>query len=355
MDVIITYGKEILLNSWSMLSLMAPYLLLGFFAGGVLSVLVSPRLVEEHLGGHGLWPVLKASAFGVPLPLCSCSVLPVSASLRRHGASRGAVTAFLISTPQTGLDNIFVTLSLLGPVFAVFTPIVTFLSGVVGGVLVDIFEPHGESDVKVIEKCVRGCCRVEPESRGGKIQRMFRHAFYELPVDIGRALMVGILIAGAISTFMPDDFFISMGLTGLTAILVLMLCGIPIYVCATASIPIAFALIEKGASPGAALAFLMTGPASNAAGLSTIWKLLGPRTAFIYLGSIALTAIGAALALDGIFPNLELPVAKSGHSGHEFMPHWLQITFAVLLILMLIPSFLPLRKHAGHEHDTPEK
>ena len=351
MGTILGYITQVLINSWDLLRLMAPYLLFGFFAGGLLSVFVSARLVEEHLGGHGFWPVLKASAFGVPLPLCSCSVLPVSASLRRHGASRGAVTSFLISTPQTGVDSIFVTASLLGPVFAVFKPLAALVSGVLGGIVVDVLEPHGESDVQVIEKCVHGCCKAEHETRGGKIYRMFHHAFIELPLDIGRALVVGILIAGVISTFMPKDFFLTTGITGLTAILVLMLCGIPIYVCATASIPVAFALMDRGgASAGAALAFLMTGPASNAAGIAAVWKMLGARTALIYLGAVAMTAVASALALDWMFPNLALP-AMTTHAAHEFLPQWLQIASVILLVVILIPSFLPRRKHAEHEHE----
>lgn len=351
MDTILLYIREILANSWGMLLMMAPYLLFGFFAGGLLSVLVSPQLVERHLGGHGIWPVLKASALGVPLPLCSCSVLPVSASLRRHGASRGAITSFLISTPQTGVDNILVTFSMLGPVFALFTPIVTFVSGVVGGVLVDIFEPHGESDPQVIEQCVRGCCRAEGDTRGGKIYRLLHHAFYELPLDIGRALVVGILVAGVISTFMPKDFFLTTGITGLTAILVLMLCGIPIYVCATASIPVAYALMAQGgASAGAALAFLMTGPATNAAGISAIWKMLGRRTTLIYLGSVAATAVASALTLDWMFPGLnkKLPTISAAHAESGFLPMWLDVACVILLVIVLIPSFLPRRKH---EHD----
>ena len=136
MDWILTFVAA----SWAVFGAMAPYLLLGFVVAGLLSVVISPEFVERHLGGRGIWPVIKASAFGVPLPLCSCGVIPVAASLRRHGASKGATTAFLISTPQTGVDSIMVTFSLLGPVYAVFRPVVALISGVFGGAVVTASE-----------------------------------------------------------------------------------------------------------------------------------------------------------------------------------------------------------------------
>ena len=138
---------KVIYEFWGTFSDMAPYLLFGFFIAGLLSVFVSPEKVERHLGGNGIWPVLKASVFGVPLPLCSCGVIPVATSLRRHGASRGATTAFLLSTPQTGVDSIMVTFSLLGPVFAIFRPLAAFVTGTVGGVLVNIFGHSVHDDV----------------------------------------------------------------------------------------------------------------------------------------------------------------------------------------------------------------
>ena len=127
------FAKSIAIGVWATLSEMSPYLLFGFFVAGILSVLISQRIVERHLGGRGIWPLLKASIFGVPLPLCSCGVIPVSMSLHKHGASKGSVISFLLSTPQTGVDSIFVTLSLLGPVFAVFRPLAALVTGIVGG------------------------------------------------------------------------------------------------------------------------------------------------------------------------------------------------------------------------------
>jgi len=335
---------DVILNAalavWNTLCEMAPYLLFGFFAAGVLSVFVSQRLVERHLGGHGLWPVVKASLFGVPLPLCSCSVIPVTASLRRHGASRGATTAFLISTPQTGVDSILVTFALLGPVFAVFRPVAAFISGLLGGGAVDALEPHGEADTAPVEECEDACCA---DNANGKLMRAVSYGFIDLPRDIGLALVVGILVAGLISAVMPDLADVG---KGVLAILVMMLLGIPVYVCATASIPVAAALMLKGVSPGAALAFLMTGPATNAAGIATVWRIMGRRTALVYLATVAATAFAAGLILDYVFT-----IAGSGAAkGMGWMlPEEAKVASAIALLLILAVALVR-RKPKEHSH-----
>ncbi len=341
---------------------MAPYLLFGFLAAGLLSVLVSPQTVERHLGGHGFWPVLKAALFGIPLPLCSCSVLPVTASLRRHGAGRGAAVAFLISAPETGVDSILATFSLLGPVWAVFKPLAALASGLAGGALVDVLEPHGEADTQAVAPCEDACCGEEAAAGRNRFARIIAHGFIELPRDIGRPLLIGMLIAGAIAVFVPQTVLETVG-TGFGGIVFLMLLGIPMYVCATASIPVAAALVMKGASPGAALAFLMTGPATNAAGIATVWKMMGARTALVYLGSIAFTALGAGLLFDLLVKEMKIPPLSP---PHEMLPDEVKIASAVLLVLVLGYALLrPARdasharaesddahSHAGHDHEA---
>jgi len=286
-----------LLAIWETLTEMAPFLLFGFFFAGVLSIVIQPEIVERHLGGKGFLQVVKASLFGVPLPLCSCGVIPVAASLRRHGAGSGATTAFLISTPQTGVDSIMVTFSLLGPVFAVFRPLVSFVSGLVGGALVSYAGTGGDGEQR--PRCTGECCT--GCEKGGRFVRALRYGFSTLPADINRALIVGIVVAGVISTVIPDDYFAGILGGGILSMLVMMAAGIPVYVCATASVPIAAALIAKGISPGAALVFLMTGPATNAATLTTVWKTMGRRTAGIYLGTVAASALSFGLLLDYIY------------------------------------------------------
>jgi len=288
--------KLIVIDFWQTVAEMSPYLLFGFFVAGILSAFVSQRFVERHLGGRGLWPLLKASVFGVPLPLCSCGVIPVSMSLHKHGASKGATIAFLLSTPQTGVDSIFVTLSLLGPVFAVFRPLAALATGIIGGGLVDLLTPTSSEGATTVEKCTDECCR--NATGGRRILGSLRYGFVTLPRDIGRAMLLGLVVAAVISAIVPENYFAEKLGTGILPMIIMMFLGIPVYVCATASVPVAAALILKGLTPGAALVFLMTGPATNAASFVTIWKILGARTAIAYLAVVAGCALLGGIILD---------------------------------------------------------
>jgi len=318
---------DIPMNFWTVLGEMAPYLLFGFFVAGLLSVLISPRFVERHLGGRGIWPVVKASAFGVPLPLCSCGVIPVATSIRRHGAGKGATTAFLISTPQTGADSILATFSLLGPVFAIYRPIAALISGVLGGAIVSAAEKDTPADHAA--KCNDVCCSAEVK-RNATI-RMLGYGFITLPRDIGRTLLVGLAVAALISAVVPEGYFAEVVPAGPLQILVLMLVGIPVYICATASIPVAAGLILAGVSPGAAFALLMTGPATNAATVVTIWKVMGKQTCLIYLATMMVAAFIGGLVLDGIVTAQEVQVAMH----HDWMPVWIKTVSAVALLGVL--------------------
>jgi len=321
--------ENIAAGFWHTLSDMSPYLLFGFLVAGFLTLVVPPAMVERHLGGRGMWPVIKASIFGVPLPLCSCGVIPVAASLRRHGASRGATTAFLISTPETGIDSILVTYSLLGLLFAVFRPVAAFISGIIGGGLVDAFDPSAAHERYNGPRCEGACCSVEPHQ--SKVLAALRYGFLTLPGDIGKSLFAGIVVAALIAGIVPDDFlgpYLAKG-SGLVGMLVMMALGIPMYVCASASVPIAAALILKGVSPGAALVFLMTGPATNAATVATVWKVMGRRTAFIYLMSIAGTALASGFILDYIF-------RVAGAVAEQVMPPMLPLYVQIPAVLGLV-------------------
>jgi len=331
------FALSIFVDFWSTIAEMSPYLLFGFFIAGILSVFISQRFVETHLGGSGIWPILKASLLGVPLPLCSCSVIPVSMSLHKHGASKGSTIAFLLSTPQTGVDSIFVTLSLLGPIFAVFRPLSAFATGIVGGILVDMFDKTAEDNTKP-PKCTDECCTTKKNV--GKIARGLKYGFVALPRDIGKPMLVGLIVAAFISALVPDGYFAEKLGTGIFPMLVMMLLGIPVYVCATASVPIAAALILKGLTPGAALVFLMTGPATNAASFITIWKVLGSRTTVLYLVSIVVCALASGLLLDYIAPTLSLEVAA--HSHRMLLPH--AVKYASAFILLLVLAFAILKK-----------
>ncbi|MHC4324681.1 MAG: permease [Planctomycetota bacterium] len=321
--------KLIITDFWGTIAEMSPYLLFGFFVAGLLSVLVSQQLVEKHLGGRGLWPLLKASIFGVPLPLCSCGVIPVSMSLHKHGASKGSTIAFLLSTPQTGVDSIFVTLSLLGPVFAVFRPVAALITGLAGGTFVDVFEQGEEAQKSPAEKCTDECCTDE---KTGKIVKGLKYGFVTLPRDIGKAMLVGLVIAAFISALVPDGYFAEKLGTGIFAMVVMMFLGIPVYVCATASVPVAAALILKGLTPGAALVFLMTGPATNAASFITIFKTLGKTTAIIYLVTVAGCALLGGILLDLLAASADIDIAAH---RHWMLPDFVKYASAVVLLAVL--------------------
>lgn len=310
---------EIVGQIWQVAAAMAPYLLFGFLAAGLLRVFVSPEWMRLHLGGRGMQPVVKAVLFGAPLPLCSCGVLAVTASLRRQGAGRAASTGFLLSTPQTGVDSIIATWGMLGPLMAVTRPLLAILSGVAGGLLVS---RYGEQDVTgddpspevfcsgTGEETGTLCCDVAEAtaSASGEVagwnrplhQRLAEGLYYglvTLPEDIARPLVGGMAAAGLISALIPPDALGPWIGGGPLAMLVMVAIGIPIYVCATASIPLAISFIHLGASPGAALAFLVAGPATNAATLSVLWSMMGRRTTALFLLTVVLTAVvgGAGL------------------------------------------------------------
>jgi uncharacterized membrane protein YraQ (UPF0718 family) len=328
--------KLIITDFWDTIADMSPYLLFGFFVAGLLSVLISQQFVERHLGGRGVWPLLKASLFGVPLPLCSCGVIPVSMSLHKHGASKGSTIAFLLSTPQTGVDSIFVTLSLLGPVFAIFRPFAALVTGLVGGTLVDVFGHSAEAQNTIPEKCTDECCS---DDKRGRLAKGLRYGFVTLPRDIGKAMLVGLAVAAFISALVPRNFFAESLGTGIFAMVVMMFLGIPVYVCATASVPVAAALILKGLTPGAALVFLMTGQATNAASFVTIWKVLGKPTAITYLATVAGCALLSGVMLDYVAGGIDFDIAAR--------PGWMLpdvVKYASASVLLAVLGFALLRR-----------
>ncbi len=325
-DVLLNIVVEI----WSLLKEMSPYLLFGFFIAGILSIFLSPSFVERQLSGRGIVPVVKASLFGIPLPLCSCGVIPVTASLRKSGASRAAAASFLVSTPQTGVDSILVTYSMLGPVFAVIRPVVALFAGIFTGTLVSFAEsesdvcskPHHTENKEIKEKGILS-----------KFLSALDYGFFVLSKDIAVPLAVGIVVAGLLSALVPDAFFENLLGRGLAPKLAMAAAGMPMYVCATASVPVAAALLVKGITPGAVLVFLMTGPATNAASFSTIWKVLGRKTAVIYIFSVFATALAAGTLLDAAVYgwNFDLNIRPPA-----MVPDYIGIPSAVVLAVLIV-------------------
>ena len=332
------FAKLILIDFWATVAEMSPYLLFGFLVAGILSVLISQRVVERHLGGNGIWPLVKASLFGIPLPLCSCGVIPVSMSLHKHGASKGAVISFLLSTPQTGIDSILVTLSLLGPLFAVFRPLAAFVTGIIGGALVNVSSKNRKDKAQPPQERTEQCCS---GSQDKKIVRGLKYGFVTLPRDIGKAMLVGLIIAAVISALVPDGYFAEKLGTGIFAMVVMMFLGIPVYVCATASVPVAAALILKGLTPGAAIVFLMTGPATNAASFVTIWKTLGSKTAIAYLLTVAGCALLSGILLDYIAAGVNFEIAAR---PGWMLPSAIKYASAIILIAVLAVGTISKKK-----------
>ncbi len=350
MDLIIQF----FIDFWQAVVVMAPYLLFGFLIAGLLHVLLPTHLVRSQLGSSGMGPVVKASLFGVPIPLCSCGVIPVSMSLRQSGASVPAVVSFLISTPQTGVDSILVTWGMMGPVFAVYRPIVAFVTGVISGFLTKF---TAESDVseKQPDNEQADCCKEDNNKAGAKnnntqknskFSRMFRHGFVTLPRDIGTSMLIGLMIAALLSLVVPEDFFAEYLPSGILAMVIMLFLGVPVYVCSAASVPVAAALVSKGLTAGAAMVFLMTGPATNTVTLVTIWNRLGRRTAIAYIATVVFSALAAGLLLDTFLPGLSISIQQQMKPMESTL---LDQVWAVLLVVILVSGIILKTRRATAE------
>jgi uncharacterized membrane protein YraQ (UPF0718 family) len=263
-------------------------------------------------------------------------------SLHKHGASKGSTVSFLLSTPQTGMDSVFVTLSLLGPIFAIFRPLAALVTGLVGGTLVDVFGQSTEGSSQAPQQCTDECC--SNGAVGTRVVKGLKYGFVTLPRDIGKPMLAGLIIAAAISAVVPKDFFANILGVGIFAMVVMMFLGIPVYVCATASVPVAAAMILKGLTPGAALVFLMTGPATNAASLTTVWKALGRRTAITYLLTVAGCALLGGILLDNLARGVDLEV---GSQAGWMLPRIVKYISAVVLLVVLAYPIFSKSKPAG--------
>ena len=338
---------EILAESWELLLDAAPYILFGILVGGLLKVFLSPAYVARHLGQGRYSSVFKAALFGVPLPLCSCGVLPAAATLKKQGANNGATTAFLISTPESGIDSISVSYALLDPIMTAARPVAAFVSALIAGSIENTFNPPRPQLAMAADlSCaVDGCCSVvdcPPAEHANhhtlleKIRAGMRYAFGELWGDLAGWFFIGLLLAGLISALVPDDLITAYLGGGLAAMLLMLAFGIPLYICATASTPIAAAMILKGVSPGAALVFMLVGPATNMATISVLVGLLGRRATGVYLACIAITAVLFGLALDAIYATLGISAkAMVGQAG-ELLPYPVQLAAALLILALSI-------------------
>ncbi len=329
---------DILKATWYLLKEMAPYLLFGFFIAGILNIIIPREKIYSHLSGNKFSGIVKAALFGVPLPLCSCGVIPVAAYLRKEGAGKGATVSFLSSTPTTGVDSILATYSLLGPLFAVIRIAAAFFAGIFGGYFVGLLDK--DVDEKQIDIKNRACviCNDYAEHSHSiveKIVYIFKYGFGELISDVAKWLIVGIVIGGILSGAVPHEFIKQYLGNPWLAYPLMLLISIPLYICATGSIPIAAALIAGGMAPGAGLIFLIAGPATNTATLAFVSGKMGKKTLFVYLGSIVVTAVGFALAVDLIW--FKAASSLSIMKGNmEMLPSWLKVSSALLFLLLVM-------------------
>ncbi len=354
----------------SILNEMSPYLLLGFFISGLLHVYVPRSIYSRFFHRKGFRSVLGAAALGVPLPLCSCGVIPTSVSLKKEGASAGAVTSFLVATPQTGIDSILATYSLLGLPFAIIRPIAAFVVAIFCGTLVDLlgdgkgrkvdytkmkFAPKDSG----VQPCGCGCSHtINDNEKRGDFWDVLRYGYVDLMQDFGKWLVVGLLVAAAITAFVPDSFFTFFKDYYILNILLILLISAPMYICATGSIPIALSLMLKGVTPGTAFVLLMAGPATNFASLIILRREIGMRKTVIYLLSIIVGAIFCAVIIDYLLPHDWFsslsPLSACGHDhvhdhhahdqchNHEYCshgPNWWQTTISVIFIALFTNAF----------------
>ncbi len=317
----------------------SPYLILGFLVSGFLFIFTSKEMVANNLGKPGFVSVSKASLFGVPLPLCSCGVIPVATSMHKRGASKGATLSFLISTPQTGIDSILLTLNQMGLQFAIIRPIVALLTGIIGGLLGEKLTQNEANEV---------IKQNQTDTKKTYVDGI-KYAFITVPADIIKPLLKGIIISGLIAILIPNDFFASYNFTGLSAMVLVAVASVPIYVCATASVPVAMSLMAKGLEPGAAFVFLMAGPATNAATISVILNSLGKKIVISYVSVIFVSSILFG-SLINIFLDPNTIPMNMDHHHHNHNSLWnifSDLSVYTMLIIIFYYLFSKIKRRSN--------
>lgn len=334
---------EILKATWEVFLVASPYVILGLGAAGLMTVLIPSEKISRWLGQPGFGATFRAACLGIPLPLCSCAVVPVTIELSRKGASREASLAFLVSTPETGVDSILLTWGLMGPLMAILRPIAALVTSLVAAVSSLLAAKDAGEDSTIDsnnnpERDLSASPSIRSEGLGTLSRRALRYGFVTMVDEIGFWLVSGFLLTGVITALVPDNLVETAVGQGPRALLTMLLMGIPLYMCASASTPVAAALMLKGISPGAALVFLLAGPATNASSLVVIARVFGKRFVAIYLGSVVVTALGLGYALDvaldrlGITLQPPISIAASESAG------MVEMACAVILAALLLWS-----------------
>ena len=357
---------DLLNNFWQLFLLSAPWLMLGLLIAGLLNVYLPANFLNKHLGKEGFLTTVKAALIGAPMPLCSCGVIPAAIGLRRAGASKGATTAFLVSTPETGVDSVSVSYVLLGPFMSIIRPIAAICSAIVAGVLVgrdtDRLQTKPAADAQTKTSCCASktaepevqtsCCAsktAEPkvqtsccdkpnkalQSQWQKVQQAISFSCNKLLSDTMVWLMIGLFFAALVQTYVPESFLTQWG-SGIVAMLVVILISIPMYICATASTPIAAGLLLSGVSPGAVLVFMLAGPATNIATLGVVANELGKRAVFAYLTGVIGVALIFGFLTDYLVTEFGFVVSPQLGEEHQVLPYWLSFVCGVILIALIL-------------------
>ena len=352
---------------WQLVTLfseMAPFLLLGFLLAGILHVWVPNHLYVPKISKPNFKSVLWSALFGVPLPICSCGVIPTSIALRKEGASKGASVSFLISTPATGVDSILATYSLLGGPFAILRPVAAFVTAMLGGLFTNVVtknepetgvavvgethEPHHEHEHCDCDGDHCSCSQEGHDEHSKKsfvqkVRETLEYGFVNMIGDVSKWLIIGLLLGALIAAFVPDDFFLFLHEYPLLCMVVVLVLAMPMYTCATGSIPLALALVEKGITPGAALVLLMAGPATSIASMLVVGKAFGKRTLAAYLTSIALGALFFGFIIDTFFMDTflasMLPHASAECHGHGALGVLDYICAGLFALLIIYAKF----------------
>lgn len=347
-------------NFWQLFVLSAPWLLVGLLVAAIMKAWIPMDWLQQQLGKDSAGSVVKGALFGAPLPLCSCGVIPAAMQLRRGGASKGATVAFLSATPETGVDSISVSYVLLGPLMAIVRPVAAILSAITSGLLVGKATEH-DSDTKTkapVKSCCASnkaatpapesvkpaCCAAKkaPAVQLSRPQQLWQQAKEGLQYSTGKLLsdfylwlMIGLFFAALVQTLVPMDALAKYG-SSIWTMLLMVLISVPMYVCATASTPIAAALMMMGISPGAALVFMQAGPATNIATISVVYKELGKRALAAYLFGVIVMSVFFGWLLDFALQYFDISVQSAMQHQHSVLPYWLELSAALLLAGLIV-------------------
>ena len=304
-----------LTNFWNLVIESAPWLLVGYLLAGIIKQVIPSSWVEKQLAQPGFVSIAKGAFIGAPLPLCSCGVIPTALAIRKAGASKGATSSFLVATPETGVDSISFSYAVLGPIFALMRPIGALTSAIVAGVLVNIMDKEEDEVVEEVAKASSCCSKKQQEEElapplSERFVSAIKYGYGRMIADTAKWLAIGLIAAAVITTVVPQSFFLLWG-DGLMAMIIMVIVGLPMYICATASTPVAASLLFAGISPGAALVFMLTGPATNIATMGVIKEQLGIKSLVAYLIGVIGTAIICGLMLNELYQWFSWPLQLS--------------------------------------------